>query len=167
MNIMKIERFSTSNGHGLRHVLWTSGCDFHCQGCHNPETWSRQSGRPWTDGDYDVLTSDFKTMSDVLDGITFLGGEPLLDTSIATVTKIAKKFKEEYPDKTIWLWTGNLYENVKDLEIMSYVDVLVDGQFDLSKMDLRLKWSGSTNQRVIDVRQSRQTGRIVLLQEEF
>lgn len=165
MNIMKIEKFSTSNGRGLRHVLWTSGCDFKCQGCHNPETWSRQSGRPYVDSDYEALTSDFKTsLSDVLDGITILGGEPLLDTSVETVTAICKRFKKEYPNKTIWMWTGNLYENVKDYEMMQYVDVLIDGPFILSKMDLRLTYCGSTNQRVIDVVKSRTDNQIILLE---
>lgn len=163
MNIMKIEKFSTSNGPGLRHVLWTSGCDFKCPGCHNPETWSRDAGRPFDWSDYDVLTSDFKTMSNVLSGITVLGGEPLLDVSIETVTQICKRFKEEYPDKTIWMWTGNIFEKVKNLEVMKYVDVLIDGPFILTKMDLRLTYCGSTNQRVIDVKQSCFFNEVVLV----
>lgn len=168
MNIMKIEKFSTSNGPGLRHVLWTSGCDFKCLGCHNPETWSRDAGRPFDWSNYDVLTSDFKTsLGQSLAGITILGGEPLLDTSVETVTQICKKFKEEYPNKTIWMWTGNLYEKVKNLEVMQYVDVLIDGPFVLSKMDLRLTYCGSTNQRVIDVRQSLYFNEVVLLGQEM
>ncbi len=163
MNYMKIEKFSTSNGPGLRHILWTSGCDFHCPGCHNAEAWSRTSGQVYDETVYDKLTSDFRTsLKDNLAGISILGGEPLLDTSVETVTEICRKFKSEFPDKTIWMWTGNLYDDVKDLDVMSYVDVLVDGLFDLSKMDLRLTYAGSTNQRVIDVKESRRQNQVVL-----
>lgn len=163
INVIKIEHFSTSNGDGLRHVAWVSGCPFRCEGCHNPETWDRKSGHPSSDKDYVELTKDFKTLGDVLSGISLLGGEPLAEWNVDELTKWCKKFKTDYPNKTIWCWTGNVYDNVKDLEIMKYIDVLVDGPFVMSKKDLRLVYCGSTNQRVIDVKKTRETGVITLI----
>ena len=164
MRYIKIERYSTSNGPGLRNVIWCSGCPFKCNGCHNPETWDKDSGKLFDNSVYLQLISDFKNNNNNLfSGISLLGGEPLADYNINGMTYIAKKFKSEFPDKTIWCWTGNLYENVKDLEIMKYIDVLIDGPFILDKLDLRLQYCGSTNQRVIDVYNSRKNNKIVLL----
>lgn len=164
MNFIKIEKYSTSNGPGLRNVIWCSGCPFKCEGCHNPETWDKNNGLQFTDNDYENLIKEFKN-SNLFTGISLLGGEPLAKYNIETMTAIAKKFKSQFPNKTIWCWTGNVYENVKDLEIMQYIDVLVDGQFKLDLLDLHLKYAGSTNQRVIDIKKSRQLEKIIEYEE--
>ena len=161
INVIKIERFSTSNGDGLRNVVWVSGCPFKCDGCHNPETWDKDKGHKSSDDDYDELTKDFKMNIDILDGITLLGGEPLASWNVRGLEEWCERFKRDYPDKSIWCWTGNLYEDVKDLKIMDYIDVLVDGPFIKKLKDARLVYCGSTNQRVIDVKKSKKINKII------
>ena len=95
-------------------------------------------------------------------GITFSGGDPLYKGNVAEITAFAKEIKEKYPKKTIWLYTGYQWEEIQDLEILPYLDVIVDGKFILEQRDVSLKWKGSANQRVIDVKKSLETGSVVL-----
>ena len=95
-------------------------------------------------------------------GVTFSGGDPLYWGNVADITELAKEIKEKYPKKTIWLYTGSLWESIVEMDILQYVDVLVDGEFIEEKKDVSLKWKGSSNQRVIDVQQSLKTGTVVL-----
>lgn len=163
MNYMKIERFSTSNGLGLRNILWTSGCRFYCKGCHNQEAWDINAGKRFTEESYLELVQDFNgVVGKYLNGISLLGGEPLLEESRETILEIVKRFKKGFPEKDIWLWSGYLYEDIKNLEILNYIDILVDGKFEIDKMDLRLPYAGSTNQRVIDIKKSKEQNSIVL-----
>lgn len=160
MNYHKIEKFSVENGTGIRVVLWCSGCGVHCKNCHNPETWDRYSGKPWTEESEQEL---FEALDkNYISGITFSGGNPLEEYNTEVVTDIAKKIKEKFPNKTQWLYTGFIWEEVKDLEIMKYIDVLVDGPYIEEQRDISLKWRGSSNQRVIDVQKSLELNQIVL-----
>ena len=98
-------------------------------------------------------------------GITFSGGDPLHPANVEGVTALAKEIREKYPDKTIWLYTGSLWEEIQNLEIVRYLDVCVDGEFEVDKKELLLKWKGSSNQRVIDVPASLREGKAVLYQD--
>ena len=99
---------------------------------------------------------------DYISGITFSGGDPLHPSNIAEVTALAREIREKYPDKTIWLYTGSLWEEIQEYEILRYLDVCVDGEFQVDKKDVLLKWKGSANQRVIDVQASLREGKAVL-----
>lgn len=147
MNYHGIEPDSMLNGDGLRVVLWVSGCSHHCKGCQNPQTWGANTGKYFDDRAEKELFEELNKK--YCAGITFSGGDPLYSDNISTVTRLAKRIKQELPNKTIWLYTGYLYEQVKDLEVMQYVDVLVDGEFVESLKDENYNWAGSTNQRVI------------------
>ena len=160
MNYHKIEKFSTNNGTGIRVVLWCSGCSLHCKNCQNPETWDKDSGQLWTEESeqelFEALDKDYIT------GITYSGGHPLEPYNIDVVTDIAKKIKERFPNKTQWLYTGWNWEQIKDFEIIKYIDVVVDGPYIDEQRDISLKWRGSSNQRVIDVAKSLELNQIVL-----
>lgn len=160
MRYHNITKDDMLNGDGLRVVLWVAGCSHGCKGCHNPVTWDPQGGLEF-DGEarqeiYDELEKDY------VSGITFSGGDPLHEANIEGVTALAKEIKEKYPDKTIWLYTGSVWDQVKHLEIVKYLDVLVDGDFQEDKKDNTLHWKGSSNQLVIDVKNTLKIGEIVL-----
>ena len=160
MNYQKIEKFSTNNGTGIRVVLWCSGCSLHCKNCQNPETWDKDSGQLWTEESEQEL---FESLDeDYITGITYSGGHSLEYYNIDVVTNIAKKIKERFPNKTQWLYTGYYWENIKDLEIIKYIDVVIDGPYVDEQRDISLKWRGSSNQRVIDVKKSLELNQIVL-----
>ncbi len=148
------------NGDGLRTVLWVSGCNHHCEGCHNPITWDINGGIPF---DEDAENELFEKISpDYISGITFSGGDPLHPENRNEITRLAKKVREMFPKKSIWLYTGYTFDEIKDLEIVNYLDVVVDGQFRKDLFDEKLHWKGSANQRVIDVCETLKVGRIVL-----
>lgn len=140
------------NGDGLRVVLWVAGCSHCCRGCHNPVTWDPDGG----------LLFDERAKKEIFDqldksyisGITFSGGDPLHAANRAGVKKLAEEVKERYPYKTIWLYTGALWEQIYKEPIMQYLDVVVDGEFIQEQKDNTLLWKGSKNQRVIDVHAS-------------
>lgn len=164
MNYHNITHDDMNNGDGLRVVLWCSGCSLHCKNCQNPQTWNATSGILF---DEEAKKEIFEQLSEsYISGITYSGGHPLEHYNIETVTKLAKNIKEIFPNKTQWLYTGFLWEDVKDLEIMQYLDVLIDGQYIDSQKDLTLKWRGSSNQRVIDVQRSLKENNIVLLTKD-
>ena len=160
MNYHNITYDDMNNGDGLRVVLWVAGCDHCCPGCQNPVTWDPNDGlifdekaaselRGWLDKDY-------------ISGLTLSGGDPLFTENRDMVLTICRAVKEAFPDKTIWLYTGYCYEDIKDLPVMEYIDVLVDGPYVDKLRDTSLKWRGSSNQRVIDVKKTRELGKIVL-----
>lgn len=147
------------NGDGLRTVLWVAGCDHRCEGCHNPVTWDIDGGIPF---DEEAERELFEKLSpDYISGLTFSGGDPLHPKNRGEVTRLAKKFREMFPDKTIWLYTGYRYEEIEDLEIVPLVDIIVDGEFIQAEFDAKLHWKGSANQRVIDVRETQRKKDIV------
>lgn len=164
MNYHKIEKTSVANGTGVRVVLWVSGCSLHCRGCHNPETWSVESGKRF---DYSAKDELFDALSkSYIQGITFSGGHPLEVENITEVYSLCKEIKEKYPEKDIWLYTGYTFEDVNTYPIMQYIDVLVDGRYIESQKDITLKWRGSRNQRVIDVKKTFQRNEIILYEVE-
>lgn len=160
MNYHDITSDDMKNGDGLRVVLWVAGCSHHCLGCQNPETWDPNGGIPFDDDAKNELFS--KLNQDYISGITLSGGDPLCACNRDEISKLILEIKEKFPTKTIWLYTGYLFDDIKDLDCIKYVDVLVDGRFELDKLDKQLHWKGSSNQRVIDVKQSLAQGKIVL-----
>lgn len=158
-----ITNFDMLNGDGVRVVLWTSGCSHHCPGCQNPETQNPNFGEPFSDSVKNSLMNSLEP--DYISGLTLSGGDPLFKENRATIKEIVDTFREKFKDtKTIWVWTGFKFEDIKDepdiKPILEKIDVLVDGPFILSKKVLGLKWKGSSNQRVIDVQKTLQTGKI-------
>lgn len=156
MRYHNITKDDMLNGDGLRVVLWVSGCSHCCKGCQNPITWDVNGGILFDETAkqeiYDQLDKPY------ISGITFSGGDPLHSANRMDVRSFMAEIKEKYPDKTIWLYTGDVWENVMHYPMMRYVDVLVDGEFMIEKRDVKLMWKGSSNQRVIDVQKSlRQT----------
>lgn len=152
MNYLGILDCDITDGEGVRVGLFLAGCSHHCKGCHNPESWNETAGKPFTEKTKDILFNLLK--HDYIDGLTLSGGDPLYLNNQAGVTKLLKEFKEQFPNKTVWLYTGYLYEQVKDLPLMKYVDVLVDGEFILEQRDTTLAFRGSPNQRIIDLKKN-------------
>lgn len=160
MNYIKIEKHSIANGEGIRVVLWVSGCRCHCKNCQNPETWSFKSGKI-----FDVSAKEelFESLNKTyIQGITFSGGHPLEHENISTVYSLCKEIKEKFPQKDIWLYTGFKWEKIKNLEIMNYLDIVVDGKYVEEEKDISLIFRGSKNQRIIDVRKSLLLDSVVL-----
>lgn len=153
-----------ANGEGIRAVLWVSGCEHHCKGCHNSSTWDRTSGKPFTDKDLEDLIQYLS--QPFVAGLTLSGGDPLETYNREQVTQIVKTIKNSLPQKNIWCYTGYLWEDIKDLEVVNYLDVLVDGEFIQDQRDVSLKFRGSSNQRIIDVFQTIQRGVITLVEFE-
>ncbi len=164
MKYNRIRKMDIANGPGVRVSIFFQGCAFHCKGCFNPETWDFSNGLEFNDLVIDHILE--LANKPYIKGLSMLGGEPMHPKNIEGSTKLAKKFKEKFQDKTIWSWTGYNFSDIKDKEIFKYIDVLVDGQFIESESDPTLKWKGSKNQRVIDVKKSLKNGKIVLYQEE-
>ena len=149
-----------ANGPGIRVTIFVQGCTFNCPNCFNPETHDFNGGTEFNDLVIDkVLTL---ANNDYIVGLSILGGEPLHPKNIDGVTELAKRFKEKYPDKNIWVWSGFTYEDIKDKDILKYIDVLVDGRYKDELHDFRLKWRGSANQRVIDVKKTVKNKKITL-----
>lgn len=165
MRYSKIRKMDISNGPGVRVSVFMQGCTFNCKNCFNPETHDFNEGKEFND---DVIDKIIELCNkDYVVGLSILGGEPMHAKNIDGTTKLAKAFKEKYPDKTIWAWTGFLFDrDLKDKEVMKYIDVLVDGRYKDELHDFRLKWRGSSNQRVIDVQKSLKQNKIVLIEDE-
>ena len=160
MKYHNITKDDMLNGDGLRVVLWVAGCSHKCKGCHNPVTWDPEGGLEFAQTARDEIFAELE--KDYVSGITFSGGDPLHPANIHGVTELAAMSRQIYPQKTIWLYTGYEWNEVRYLEIVQYVDVLVDGKFVLELKDNNLHWKGSANQNVIDVKKSLRTGEVVL-----
>lgn len=179
MNYSKIKYNSIANGEGIRTNLFVSGCSLRCKGCFNYNIQKHSSGKEFTE---DTLYEIFASMKEGIAGLSILGGDPTDPLNIETVADICKLFKERFPDKTIWLWSGyimdfDLEEEGKPVyssllfkdnprlfyrRLLENVDVLVDGRWERENYDPKLLWSGSTNQRVIDVKKSLDKGEVIL-----
>ncbi len=158
-----IREMDISNGPGVRVSIFMQGCNFHCKNCFNQETWDFEGGKEFTDDTINKVLElcDKKHIK----GLSILGGEPMDPKNIDGTTKLAKAFKERYPDKTLWVWSGFKFdESLKDKEAVKYIDVLVDGQYKDELHDFTLKWKGSSNQRVIDVQKSLKNNEVVLFE---
>ena len=163
MHYNKIRKMDISNGPGVRVSIFFQGCHFHCKGCFNTETWDFNGGKEFNS---EVINRVINLCNnDVITGLSILGGEPLNPKNIDGVTLLAKTFKEKYPNKTIWLWSGYFFDSKKDEEIMKYLDVMIDGQFKIELSSPLLKYKGSSNQRVIDIKKSIKNNKIILYQD--
>lgn len=160
MNYHNITHDDMLNGEGLRVVLWVAGCTHYCDGCQNKITWDPNDGILFDGYAFDEIMSALN--KPYISGITFSGGDPLHPRNVKTVTNLAKHIREHFPEKSQWLYTGYTYEQVRDLEVLQYIDVLVDGPFVKNLKDVSYHWAGSTNQRVIDIVRTRTDGKIVL-----
>lgn len=160
MNYHNITTDDMKNGDGLRVVLWVSGCEHHCSGCQNPFTWDPEDGVPFDDNAKNEIFTELN--KDYISGITFSGGDPLHPDNFTSVVSLAEEIKNKYPDKTIWLYTGSVWEDYKNHSFLKDIDVLVDGEFIPELADRNYPWVGSTNQRVINVQESLKKGCVIL-----
>lgn len=164
MRYNQIRKMDISNGPGVRVSLFMQGCAFHCKNCFNKETWDFEGGNELTDEVIDEIMELCKKSH--IKGLSILGGEPWHPRNVDTTVKIVKRFKEELPNKTIWSWSGFTFENyLSKIDGIEYVDVIVDGQFVEELKDISLRWKGSSNQRVINVKESLKTNEVVLCEE--
>ena len=159
----KIRKMDISDGPGVRVSIFLQGCTFKCPGCFNPETHDFNGGKEFTNETLQQLLQLCE--ADYVKGLSILGGEPLHPQNIAGTIEIAKAFKQKFPTKSLWVWTGFLYENVVDPKIFDYIYVLVDGQFKQALANPMLKYRGSSNQRVIDIAKTKKTKQVVLWAE--
>ena len=163
MKYNKIRKMDISNGPGVRVSIFMQGCAFHCENCFNKETWDFNGGTDFT-------KETIKKVLDLCDkdyivGLSILGGEPMHPNNIDGTTALAKAFKEKFPNKNLWVWSGYLFDkDLKDKEVLKYIDVLVDGQFINNLHNPTLKWKGSSNQRVIDVQKSLKNNEICIIE---
>ena len=161
-----IDKFDVNNGNGVGATLFVQGCSHHCKGCHNQSTWDKSKGIPFTQSNYDEL---FDVLSKKpVSRLTLSGGDPLDNVDFSYF--ICKNFKELYPEKKLWIYTGYKYEDIIQKEeykkILQLCDVLVDGEFKIEKKNLRLQFKGSENQRIIDVHKSTVANKIILWKRE-
>ncbi|MCX4308065.1 MAG: anaerobic ribonucleoside-triphosphate reductase activating protein [Acetatifactor sp.] len=152
MRYHNITKDDMRNGDGLRVVLWVAGCGHCCKNCQNPVTWDPDGGLAFDDAAKEEIFEQLE--KSYISGITFSGGDPLHPANSAGVRKLMEEIREKFPGKTIWLYTGDSWEDILNYPVMKYVDVLVDGEFHEEEKDVKLLWKGSANQRVIDVQKS-------------
>lgn len=155
MNYMEIKKSDIANGPGVRVSLFVSGCTHHCKGCFNPETWDFEAGTPF-DSLVEIELLNLLGRS-YINGFTLLGGEPMEPDNRAVLLPFLKKVRDKYPKLSIWCYSGYTFEELFEAgaeDILEYIDVLVDGKFVLDKKDIRLPFRGSSNQRILDVRES-------------
>lgn len=161
MKYNKIRKMDVSNGPGIRVSIFMQGCTFKCKGCFNPETHDFNGGKEFTEETIERVLE--LCSKEYIVGLSILGGEPLHPKNIEGTTKLAAAFKNRYPYKTLWIWSGFLFDrDLRDKEILKYIDVLVDGQYNCDLYSPILKWKGSSNQRVIDVKRTLKKGDIVI-----
>ena len=169
MNYGAIKKCDIANGGGVRTVLFVSGCTHHCKGCFQPETWNFDYGERYTKETEDEIIESLRP--DYVDGITLLGGEPFEPENQRELVKLLRRIKKELPQKTVWSFSGFTYEELTGdsravcevtNEMLSMLDVLVDGEFVEAKRNISLRFRGSENQRLIDMNKTRKEGKIVL-----
>lgn len=159
MKYHNITKNDMLNGDGLRTVLWLSGCSHHCEGCQNQITWDPNLGLDFSEGDYEEIHSSLS--HDYVSGLTLSGGDPLYIGNLDDVLALVKRVKKDFPEKTIWLYSGYVWEEIRDgkdndmqkrRDILGYVDTFVDGKFNHNLRNVDLHWVGSSNQRILDVK---------------
>jgi len=161
MRYNKIRKMDISNGPGVRVSIFMQGCTFNCKNCFNKETHDFAGGKEFDDSTIERVLE--LCNNENIEGLSILGGEPMHPNNIEGTTKLAKAFKEKYPNKTVWSWSGYSFDrDLKDKEVVKYLDVLVDGQYNDDLRNPTLKWKGSENQRVINVQESLKDSNIVL-----
>lgn len=165
MRYNKVRKMDISNGPGVRVSIFMQGCTFHCKNCFNPETHDFMGGEEFTEDTIDQVLKLCENAN--IEGLSILGGEPMHPMNIEGTTELAKKFKEKFPNKNLWVWTGFLFDrDLQNKEVLKYIDVLVDGQYVDELRDPRLKYNGSSNQRVIDVQNSIKQGKVIFYKDK-
>lgn len=171
MHYGELKKCDIANGTGVRVTLFVSGCTNRCEGCFQPQTWDFCYGKPFTaDTEAEIFAELDKSY---VDGLTLLGGEPFEPKNQPTLTALLRRVKAQYPDKTVWCFTGfrlgeellaeGSYPRTEYTdEMLSYIDILVDGRFVLAQKDISLQFRGSRNQRIIDMNRTRESGEITL-----
>lgn len=171
MRFHAIKKDDMLNGSGLRAVVFVSGCDHKCPGCHNPETWDAKSGEEFTEESktylYSILDKEY------ISGVTFSGGDPLNKANIKDMKNLILDIRDKFPNKNIWIYTGYYMQELisdpmlkEELELAFMCDVLVDGRFVQSRADVNYQWAGSTNQIVIDINKTIANKRLILWDEK-
>lgn len=174
MNYMEIKKYDIANGPGVRTSLFVAGCTHHCKGCFNPESWDFKAGREFTEDTIEEIVESMKP--DYVKGLTLLGGEPFEPANQQALLPLVKRVKKEFPDKNIWAFSGYLFDKqIMDVmaqkydftkEFITYIDVLVDGEFHEEEKDLSIVYRGSRNQRIIDVKKSLKSKKTILHEKD-
>ena len=174
MNYANIKWYDVANGPGVRVSLFVSGCTHHCKHCFNEETWDFNYGRPFSETEVDQIVEYLKP--DYVAGLSVLGGEPFEPSNQEGLLPLLQAVKKEYPEKDIWCYTGYLFDKqiLEDMcrksevtrQMLSCIDILVDGRFVEEKKNLKLRFRGSENQRIIDVKKSLEQGRVIHWEHE-
>ena len=165
MRYHNITNIDMLNGLGLRVVLWLSHCDHKCPHCQNPETWDANSGILFDEEAKQELFDDLS--KNYIAGLTLSGGDPLSSINRYEIIPLLMEIKDTFPDKDVVCYTGYLWEDVKDLEAIKYIDILVDGEFKIDLSNPSPMWVGSTNQRIIDVKKSLKENKVILAEEYY
>lgn len=169
MNYSGIKYADMINGIGIRVSLFVSGCNHGCKNCFNVETWNPNYGEEFTQKQEDEIINFFKKYGQTIRGLSLLGGDPTYPQNIIPLVSFLKKFKKELPDRDIWIWSGFTWEEIiKDKnrkELIELCDILIDGKFKEELKNLNLKWRGSSNQRVIDIKKSMNSNTPILFVE--
>lgn len=173
MNYADIKKVDVANGEGVRVSLFVSGCNHHCKGCFNECAWDFNYGNKFTDKNIDEVINYLD--HDHIEGLSLLGGEPLEYVNQEGILPLVKRVKEKFPNKNIWCYTGFDFEkdvvekmskdNETTKELLNYIDVIVDGKFEEDKKNLKLKFRGSSNQRIIDVKESLKEHKVVQIEK--
>ncbi len=169
MNYAEIKYFDIANGPGVRTSLFVSGCTHHCEGCFNDIAWDFGYGKPFTESVWEEIYESLKPH--YITGVTLLGGEPFEPQNQKGLIGFIREYKRRFPEKTLWIYSGYTYEELTGAipsrcrtditdEILSYTDVLVDGKFEIDKKNIMLRFRGSENQRLIDIRKTLKSGQI-------
>ena len=162
MRYAQIRDMDISNGEKIGVALFTSGCRFYCKNCFNKELWDVKSGNLWSK----EVEDNFLTLAkpDYISRISILGGEPFIDENLTDLEKLVKRIKETYPNKKLWIYSGYTYEELLERakNILNYVDIIVDGTYVNQLKDYKLKFRGSSNQRVIDVQNSLKENKVII-----
>ena len=174
MNYAEIKQYDVANGTGVRVSIFVSGCTHHCKHCFNEETWDFNYGRPFSETEADQIVEYLKP--DYVAGLSVLGGEPFAPSNQEGLLPLLQAVKKEYPEKDIWCYTGYLFDKqiLEDMcrksevtrQMLSCIDILVDGRFVEEKKNLKLRFRGSENQRIIDVKKSLEQGRVIHWEHE-
>jgi len=163
MRYNKIRKMDISNGPGVRVSVFMQGCAFNCPKCFNPDTHDFNGGKEFTNDTIDTILG--LCDKDTIDGLSILGGEPMHPKNIEGTTALAKAFKAKFPEKDLWIWSGFSFDkDLKDKEVVKYADVIVDGQYMDASRNPGLKYSGSSNQRVIDIKKTLMNNELSLLE---
>lgn len=165
MKYADYKKFDFLNGEGVRHSLFVSGCTHHCEGCFNAIAWNFNYGKEFTREVEDAIITDLK--DNKVQGLSLLGGEPL--DNVEGLLPFIKRVRVESPQSDIWCWSGYTFDELLETqkEMLELIDVLIDGKFVISKKDLKLKFRGSSNQRIVNVKESLKLNKVVLWEESI